>query len=324
MKVLCQQERMFKIAAGGDSTVLITGATGTGKSTLAKKIHDRSSRHLKSFVTVNLASLHEGTIESELFGHEKGAFTGAEQKRVGRLQQAQGGTVFLDEIGELTPRLQARLLEFLQTHTIVPVGSSKEVKLDVRVICATHRELVSAIMKGDFREDLFHRIRVITLDLPSLAQQPENFDQIVHECLESICAHAGRSVLRISESVAKSIEEYHWPGNFRELRNVLEYAVQASEGVEITSNDLPQWFSKPLGNRIEGLKVSASLNHEVFGVAEIPMRYDFQNTLADFEKLYIESALKKFHGRISHTARKIGLNKSTLLRRIETYKIVLQ
>ena len=325
MKINSQQERMFKIAANGDSTVLITGATGTGKSTFARRIHEGSSRRSKNFVTVNLASLHEGTIESELFGHEKGAFTGADQKRFGRLQEAQGGTVFLDEIGELSPRLQARLLEFLQTHTIVSVGSSKEIKLDVRVICATHRDLISSIMKGDFREDLFHRIRVITIELVSLSRQADNFDAILHECLETVCSNAGKSVLRISEAVAKSLEEYHWPGNFRELRNVLEFAVQASEGMEITIDDLPQWFSKPVVHqRTESVSISASLNPDVMGIAEVPMRYDFQSTLSDFEKTYLEHALKKFHWRISHTARKIGLNKTTLLRRIESYKIVVQ
>ncbi len=152
-------ERLLKIAHLGDSTVLITGQTGTGKSTLAKKIHLESRRKDRPFVAINLATLHEGVLESELFGHEKGAFTGADQRRIGRLELANAGTVFLDEVSELSPRLQARLLEFIQSKTIVPVGGNKEIQLDIRVVAATHKDLDLAVRKGDFREDLFHRLR---------------------------------------------------------------------------------------------------------------------------------------------------------------------
>ena len=173
----------YKIACNSNSTVLITGDTGTGKTHLASMIHNNSTKKGKPFVVVNLATLHEGTLESELFGHEKGSFTGAEHKRIGRLEAAQGGTVFLDEIGELSPRLQSRLLEFLNSKTIVPVGSNRELQLDVRVIAATHKNLQVAVKNKEFREDLFHRLRVISLKLLPLRERYEEFDGIVHDCL---------------------------------------------------------------------------------------------------------------------------------------------
>jgi DNA-binding NtrC family response regulator len=179
--------------------------------------HPRSEqRRDKPFVVVNLATLHDGTLESELFGRERGAYTGADTRRVGKLELAQGGTVFLDEIGELPLRLQARLLEFLQSRTICPMGSNRETKLDVRVIAATHQPLQRKVRDGAFREDLFHRLRVIEIGLPSLSDLGENFGEILHSVLASVC-RSGKQVLRIHPEVADRMEAYPWPGNFREL-----------------------------------------------------------------------------------------------------------
>lgn len=320
-----EQEKQVKMAVRGDSTILITGPTGSGKTTLAREIHDQSARRTRPFAAVNLASLHEGTFESELFGHEKGAFTGAAQKRVGRLEQANGGTVFLDEIGELPLRLQARLLEFLQSKSVSPMGSSRMVSLDVRIVCATNRDLASMVRRGEFREDLFHRIRVVAIAMKPLAELSDDFDTIVHNCLERVCRQAGRSILRISEGAAAALECHNWPGNFRELHNVLEYAVLASEAGEITSENFPDWFVKPRQPN-DVSKISLNENvflHGVLAVAEVPLTCDYQGTLADFERVYLEHALKKFKGRISHTARQIGINKATLLRRMHAYNIVI-
>lgn len=313
MKQVSKVEEMVQIAQRSITNVLITGPTGSGKTQLAYRIHSQSVRKSKPFVTVNLASLHHGTFESELFGHERGAFTGADQKRVGRLEMAQGGTVFLDEVGELTPQLQARLLEFLQSRTITPVGGGREIKLDVRVIAATHRNLYSLVKKGEFREDLFHRLRVIEMMLPSLAERSDEFDEIFHDVLSGVCREVGREVLKISEGVAERFENYSWPGNFRELRNVLEYAVLAGKGPEICIQDLPSWFDE---DREFSEEASPT---PLLGVAEVSIKMDYAQTMAEFERKFIELALKRFQGRINHTARKIRLNKTTLLRRMKEY-----
>ncbi|MGK5081816.1 sigma-54 dependent transcriptional regulator [Bdellovibrionota bacterium FG-1] len=317
----------MRLALRSDATVLIMGPTGTGKTHLAREIHQGGGRQGQPFVTVNLASLHEGTFESELFGHEKGAFTGAHERRLGRLATAQGGTVFLDEIGELSPRLQSRLLEFLQTRTITPVGGSRAVRLDVRVIVATHRNLWKAVSSGEFREDLFHRLRVISISLQSLAARPDEFDGIMHSCLSQVCAETGRTILKISSEVAERFEGYSWPGNIRELRNVLEYAVLSADGVEITGRDLPAWFGdhpRPVGGMPpEHLPISgdSGQGNRLLAVAEVPMTLDFYATLAGFERDYLVFMLKHFKGRVNETAREVGLHKTTLIRRMRIHGI---
>lgn len=321
-----KKQNLIHIATRCDATILLTGPTGSGKSLLARKIHDQSARKNKTFVTVNLACLPEGTLESELFGHERGAFTGADQKRIGRLELANGGTVFLDEVGELTPRLQARLLEFLQSKTIVPVGGNREVRLDVRIIAATHRDLARGVEQGEFREDLFHRLRVLSIQLPSLIEQSDEFDTILHRCLEEMCIHYGREVLRISPDAAYRLENYSWPGNFRELRNVLEFAVLASDGPEILASDLPEWFGN-LPRSEAPLCVASSLDAKdtkadrvpALGKIEFSLGLDYQLAHDQFEKIYLEKALRRFHGRVNHTARQIGLNKTTFIRRLRVH-----
>jgi DNA-binding NtrC family response regulator len=313
MKVSESIERTVGLACGSKANVLITGATGTGKSLLARRIHDLGPRRDKPFVSVNLATLHEGLIESELFGHERGAFTGADQRRIGKLELASGGTVFLDEIGELTPRLQARMLEFLQSRTVFPVGSNRELKLDVRVIAATHRDLESGAAKGEFREDLFHRLRVLSIELPSLRERPDEFDFLMHACLEDAGRSTGKSVLRISEEVAQRLEAHDWPGNIRELRNVLEYAVLVCDGSELRVPDLPEWFLNPRRPRNPGAGA--------LGVAEIPLSFDFHASMAHFEREYLQRALKRYRGRINLTARQLSMSKTTLLRRLKALGI---
>lgn len=300
---------IYEVACQSQATVLITGPTGSGKTFLAKKIHEASQRSHRPFVTVNLATLHEGTLESELFGHERGAFTGAEQRRVGRLELAQGGTLFLDEIGEMPPRLQARLLDVLQSKTIVPVGGNRETALDIRIITATHKDLEAGVSRKEFREDLFHRLRVLEIDLKPLSEREDEFDQIVHECLEGICKEKSRVVMGISEDLALALEGYHWPGNLRELRNTLEYAVLVSQQNVLTLKDLPPWFGR----------APRTVEYGALGVAQVPLTLDFEATLVRFERDYLERALRRYQWRVNRTARAIGLTKSTLIRRMKTH-----
>ena len=321
MKIHDEIKQLFDIACKSLSTVLLTGATGTGKSSLAQRIHEAGIRKHKPFVSVNLATLYEGTLESELFGHEKGAFTGADRKRIGKLELAHGGTLFLDEIGELSMKLQARLLEFLQSHTLSPVGSNRTVQLDVRVIAATHRELEKAVLKGEFRADLFHRLRVISIPLKALNEQPQELDSLVHGCLEEFSKKHQKSVKTLTEGVAERLETYDWPGNIRELRNVLEYAVLSAEGSDIKLTDLPSWLFQSIKAQAEreGGLLFPPNGQSVLGVAEIPMSLDYQDTFARFEREYIRRAFSRNGGRLNRTARQIGLNKTTLLRRLRAH-----
>lgn len=327
-----QIQKTIQLAQTSDLNVLITGPTGSGKSRLAREIHEKSARKLKPFVILNLATLHEGTLESELFGHERGAYTGADSRRVGRLELAQGGTVFLDEIAELSPRLQARLLEFLQSRTICAVGSNRETRLDVRVIAATHKNLTSAVSRGEFREDLFHRLRVLSISLPSLNQRSDEFGTHVHSTLEEFSRLYGRRLLRLSEAAALRLESHSWPGNFRELRNVLEYAVLASDGTELREEDLPPWFLEasdsasafaPMSDRSEERRQNIAGNHEELRVADFTFSRSFHEAIRHFEREYLGRALRRHNGRINETARQIGLNKSTLIRRIRALEVVV-
>ncbi len=312
MKLSQDQEPLFKMAAQTDAHVLITGPTGTGKSLLAKSIHDQSLRKEKPFVVINLATLHEGTLESELFGHEKGSFTGAQLRRVGRLEMAQGGTVFLDEIGELSPKLQARLLEFLQFKKITPVGSNREIQLDIRVIAATLKDLYTSVSKGEFREDLFHRLCVLSFELKPLIDRHQDFDSIVHLTLEELSKNSNRKIVKVSEGFAERLESHTWPGNIRELRNVLEYALLAGTGTELLVSELPPWFGNSYPYKLE-------TSTRLLGVAEMPLSLDYHDTISRFEKEYLKRALHYCRGRVNKTARTTGMNKTTLIRRLRAY-----
>jgi formate hydrogenlyase transcriptional activator len=290
--------------APSDSTVLITGETGTGKELVARAIHRRSNRTSRPFVSVNCAAIPRDLIASELFGHEKGAFTGATQQRLGRFELANGGTIFLDEVGELPSETQIALLRVLQEHEFERIGGSRRIRADVRVIAATNRDLQAAISAGSFRSDLFYRLNVFPIEAPSLQERREDIPLLVEYFIDRYARKAGKNIRGVNKKTLQLLQSYPWPGNIRELQNVIERSVILCE-TEIFSIDA-RWLPK-----------QASLT-EPNGGSELPRRLLAQ------EKDMIEAALKESRGRVfgpAGAAAKLGIPRSTLESKIRSLKI---
>ena len=296
--------RISKVAPT-DSTVLITGETGTGKELVARAIHRRSNRASRPFVSVNCAAIPRDLIASELFGHEKGAFTGATQLRLGRFELANGGTIFLDEVGELPPETQIALLRVLQEHEFERVGGSRRIRVNVRVIAATNRDLQAAISAGSFRSDLFYRLHVFPIDVPSLRERREDIPLLVEYFIDRYARKAGKHIKRVNKKTLELLQSYPWPGNIRELQNVIERSVILCE-TEIFSID-ESWLPQ-----------QQSLTAEPKPQVALASRLLLQ------EKDMIETALKETRGRISGpegAAVKLGIPRSTLESKIRSLKI---
>jgi formate hydrogenlyase transcriptional activator len=298
-KVLRQVAKL----AFSDSTVLVLGETGTGKELVARSIHKRSNRADRAFIGVNCAAIPQSLIASELFGHEKGAFTGATQRRLGRFESANGGTIFLDEVGDLPPEIQVALLRVLQEREIERVGSSKAIPVDVRVVAATHRDLNALVAEGKFREDLLYRLNVVPIDVPPLRERVADIPLLVEYFIDRFGKKAGKKFRTIDKKSLRLLQAYAWPGNIRELQNVIERAVILCEG-EIFSVD-ETWLKRemPVGRSRMG-----TLN----------------GTLVRQEKELIEAALAEANGRISGpsgAATKLGLPARTLDSKIKRFKI---
>ncbi|HET8923125.1 MAG TPA: sigma 54-interacting transcriptional regulator, partial [Candidatus Acidoferrum sp.] len=295
--------RISKVAPS-DSTVLITGETGTGKELVARAIHRRSDRASRAFVSVNCAAIPRDLIASELFGHEKGAFTGATQQRLGRFELASGGTIFLDEVGELPVETQIALLRVLQEHEFERVGGTRRIRAEVRVIAATNRDLQAAISAGSFRSDLFYRLHVFPIDIPSLRERRTDIPLLVEYFIDRYARKAGKNIKRVNKMTLELLESYPWPGNIRELQNVIERSVILCE-TEIFSID-ESWLPK-----------QPSLT-EAKNQMELPGRLLAQ------EKDMIEAALKESRGRIfgpKGAAARLGIPRSTLESKIRSLKI---
>jgi transcriptional regulator with GAF, ATPase, and Fis domain len=296
--------RISKVAPS-NSTVLITGETGTGKELVARAIHRRSDRASRAFVSVNCAAIPRDLIASELFGHEKGAFTGAAQQRLGRFELASGGTIFLDEVGELPAETQVALLRVLQEREFERVGGTRRIRADVRVIAATNRDLQAAISAGSFRSDLFYRLHVFPLDIPSLRERREDIPLLVEYFIDRYARKVGKDIRRVNKKTLQLLQSYPWPGNIRELQNVIERSVILCEA-EIFSIDESWLPQQPL------------LTAEPKPQVELPRRLLVQ------EKDMIEAALKESRGRIfgpTGAAAKLGIPRSTLESKIRSLKI---
>ncbi|MEA2700644.1 MAG: formate hydrogenlyase transcriptional activator, partial [Myxococcales bacterium] len=292
--------RVAKVASS-DSTVLITGETGTGKELIARAIHRRSSRSAGAFVAVNCAAIPRELITSELFGHEKGAFTGAIQRRLGRFELADGGTLFLDEIGELSPEAQVALLRVLQEREFERLGGNRSIRVDVRVIAATHRDLTAEIERDGFRGDLFYRLNVFPVAMPPLRERREDIPLLVRYFIDRYARKAGKSIRRVNRRALDHLQSYPWPGNIRELQNVIERSLIVCDTDEFTVDE--SWLStKPA---IDGrLKLSSSI--------------------ATHEKAIVEDALRATGGRVfgpSGAAARLGIPRSTLESKIRALKI---
>ena len=293
--------RVAKVALT-DSTVLITGETGTGKELIARAIHKRSARSAKAFVSLNCAAIPPSLIASELFGHEKGAFTGALQQRLGRFELAQGGTLFLDEIGELPMELQVNLLRVLQEREFERVGGSRPIRSDVRLIAATNRDLKSEITSGKFRKDLFYRLNVFPIEMPSLRARREDIPLLAEYFIHRYAKKLGKKVSRISKKTLQMFQDYEWPGNIRELQNVVERSLIVCETQTFSVDE--SWLAR------EPIELGAT--------------QPLSTRLATDERAMIEAALAESRGRVSGprgAASRLGMPPSTLESRIRVLKI---
>lgn len=299
-EVMTNLMKMIDRVAPSGANILILGESGTGKELLARAIHDRSPRKNKPFIAINCGALRETLLESELFGHEKGSFTGAYNRKIGLAEAANGGTLFLDEIGELTPGIQAKLLRFIQEGEIYRVGGKDPIKVDIRLISATNRELDQEVAKGNFREDLFYRINTIVVSAPPLRRRKEDIGALIEYFLNN-SQHAylnrGRTV---SEDAMMALMKYDWPGNIRELQNVCERLQILSEGHQIMVNDLPEHIRNP-------------------ETTNDSMEYDPNLSLYELEKRYILKALQHFGGNKTQAANNLGITIKTLYNKLHEY-----
>ena len=301
-------EKIEKVA-DTESTILIMGESGAGKELFAKAIYYRSRRQVAPFITVNCAAIPNDLLESELFGHEKGAFTDAIRTRIGRFELANGGTIFLDEIGDMSLSLQSKLLRVLQEHQFERIGGVKSIQTDIRIIAATHQDLKKAVEEGKFREDLYYRLNVIPIEIPPLRERKTDIVLLVNHFLKQCSKNNNRSIREIDQEVVNRLIEYHWPGNVRELENVIERMVTLSTGETITLRDLPEMLRS-------------------YPVAKPPVAYEIPEggisldaAVNEFEKKLIIHALNKRGWIKNRAAQFLNINRTTLVEKMKRKNI---
>lgn len=344
-----QMQKVFNIIhrlAKVDTPVLIRGASGSGKELVAKAIHYNSARKDEKFVAINCSAIPENLFESELFGHEKGSFTGADQRKIGKFQFAEGGTLFLDEVGDMPLMMQVKILRVLQEKVFTPVGSNREFPTNVRIVAATNRPLEEMIKAGTFREDLFYRLNVVPIFLPALADRKDDIENLINIFIKKFNTAHSKRISGVAADALAALKKYQWPGNIRELENVIEHAFVLETSNVITLASLPESVLAAAGvNLIEALSQTTATvdlgDDEDLGVvdgnddldldsdegeaATVTISggsLDFNAQKEAFEKEFIIKALKTFKGRINQTALHANIPKKTLLRKIEKYGIV--
>lgn len=299
-EVMSQVLKMVDRVAPSNAPVLILGESGTGKELIARAVHERSQRADKTFIAINCGALRETLLESELFGHEKGAFTGAYNRKIGLAEAASGGTLFLDEIGELSPGIQAKLLRFIQEGEIYRVGGKEPIKVDIRLISATNRELDAEVLNGNFREDLYYRINTITMHSPPLRRRKEDIPLLVEYFLARGTSKILNRGREMSADAMQALMKYEWPGNIRELQNLCERLQILADGNVIQVSDLPDNIIKPENKLSIG-------------------QYDPTITLHELEKRYIVEALRHFDGNKTQAANALGITIKTLYNKLHEY-----
>lgn len=291
-KVMIRALKQVESVAQSNSSVIITGESGTGKELIARAIHANSSRKFFPMVSVHCGALSEDLLESELFGHEKGAFTGAMFNRKGRFEMADGGTIFLDEIGTISAKMQVELLRVLEAKAFMRVGGNKEIKSDFRVICATNRDLKKMVEEGMFREDLYYRLNVVNISIPPLRERKEDIPLLVEHFIKKYCTSMSRDLIPVDQAALQRLEEYDYPGNVRELENMIERAIVIGNGREIRLMDLP-------------------LEQDIVTTSN--------DSLHELEKKYVLQTLNKFSWNISRTAKALKVDRVTLYNKIRKY-----
>ncbi len=304
-KALADVFAMVESVAPTDVTVLVVGESGTGKELVARAIHARSSRATRPFIAINCAALAESILESELFGHVRGAFTGAVANRRGLFEEASGGTLLLDEVADLAPATQVRLLRVLQEGEIRPLGSNESRRVDVRIIAATHRDLATAVQQGSFRQDLFYRLHVVSLRLPPLRERQQDIPALVHHFIKKAAMRFERAVSKITPDALERILGYSWPGNIRELENAIERAVVLAHGDTITQDLLPA-----------EMRASLAVTGSALGGG--PSR-PLGEARAQFERQYLDQVLRRADGNTAEAARIAGVDRSNFRRLLKRY-----
>ena len=301
-----QLREQLAVVAPTDAWVLITGENGTGKELVAHAIHRRSNRRQKPLVAVNCAAIPEELIESELFGHERGAFTGAVRQKRGKFDLAHQGTIFLDEIGDMSLKTQSKVLRILQEQRFERVGGTTTIKVDVRVLAATNKDLEAEIAAGGFREDLYYRLNVIPIAVPPLRERPEDIAELTSEFLAGFAARVGVRPKTVSAGAIEVLTNYSWPGNVRELKNLIERLAILCPDDEIDVGHLP-------GHLVASEDVPAA--------ASVPLELPYKEAKAEFDRSYLEAKLREFDGNVSLTAEAIGIERSHLHRKIKAFEI---